>query len=216
MSSAGSAKKAVRSILGPVLALHGFERNDDRSFLRRRADLLDGIGIQFGRGAESFYLHVFVKPLADPIGRTVSGYRIGNRFQSSSVDGNDWTVSAENDVDSIFRSIASLAVSVALPYLDSIEGLRDYVVEAASDVNYRARLHNFDLAVALAGLGKVNKVVQICEETMKLMSTENPLEKDERERIYSLSAQLRAAATQGRIVALLDGWRDSELHPGIT
>jgi len=212
MSLIASAKKAVRQILGKGLAKEGFLSFDDRTFLRHRGDLVDGVGIQFGRGAESFYLHYFVKMAADLVNDNPGSYRIGTRLQASEVGENDWVVVDGITVDEVFRRITATAEGRALPYFESVSGVRDYVVEVSCDVNYRARLTNFDLAIALATLGRTNKVIQICEETMQAVSQADALPEDNRKRVCAYATELRSAATQGKFINILDKWKNESLR----
>jgi hypothetical protein len=207
LSSIASAKKAVREILGKSLRMEGFMSFGDRTFLRRRGDILDGVGVQFGRGAESFYLHYFIKLVADPVNDNPSAYRIGTRLQASEAGANDWVVEGEISVQEVFRRLTATAIEVAIPYFESVSSIRDYVVEVACDVNYRARLTNFDLAIAMAALGRINKVIQLCEETMQAVSQANSLPEEERKRIYTYAAELRSAATQGHLIKVLEQWK---------
>lgn len=207
-----TAKQACRDILGTALINEGFARFDDRTYLRRRGDVLDGVGVQFGRGAESFYLHYYTKLIADPVNDKVDAYRIGTRLQASEPGISDWVVSDGCDVDEVFRRISQTAIERALPYFDAVSTVRDYVIEVACDVNYRARLTNFDLAIALALLGRKNRVIQICEETLQVMGRAEALSEAERQRVAGHAVALRSAMTQGQSTVLLDEWSAAAIH----
>lgn len=206
------AKKAAKKILGQALSEIGFIGFGDRAFVRVRGDLIDCVGVQFGRAAECFYLHFSVKLAADPIDKDFSSYRIGKRVRESDVGRESWVVFSNKTIDDIFCDMAGVALVEGQKYFSSISDVRDYVVEVACDVNSSARLYEFDLAVALAHLNKKNKVIQICEQTMKVMSSAGVLPDDERQRIYSLAAKLRSAATQDQFEELLSAWRGSKLE----
>lgn len=206
--SPAAVNKAIRKAVEPLLLDHGFIKHSERRYIRERGELVDCVAIQLGRGNESFYLHHSISLASDMVLASDLAYRVGGRLQEG-VDGNSWIIGTGNQIDDVLQSICRTIKECSLAFFESVAGVRDFVIELASDVNHRSRLFHFDLAIALAILGRKNRVIQLCEETMFTARSTDALPEEERRRIYELAVLLREAVTKGAHQELLGRWRNS-------
>ena len=202
-------RKLLRRLLLPEVTARGFvARKDGFGWFRVRGEFVDVFSVQVGRSASSLYLHYFVNLVANSVADSLHGYRVGHRLDRHPGTGTIWVADSEEELDRIVVSIWDAVETYAIPFLDGIRDLRDYVIEIVCDVNERP--FEFDLMLALAGLGKTNKVYWMCQSTLEHLS--NGAEGGELDALRDATVKLREAVQGGEIGELLRGWRRTKLE----
>ena len=75
-------KNAVRNVIEPALAVHGFVRAKEKDFYRVRGSLIDAITFGFGRwGSEVLYIYYSVHLVEDPVTSPYT-YHAGDRLSA--------------------------------------------------------------------------------------------------------------------------------------
>lgn len=204
-------RKIAAKLLLPRIAGSNFiATKDGLGGFRVRGDFVDVIGLQIGGGAESVYLHYFMNLIADPFADTLNSYRVGKRLKRHPSTELLWHADSEDEMFSVMESVTSASVDCAIPFFDQVEELRDFVVEIVADP--QRRLYDFDLAIALAGLGYSNKVYWICESVLEKMASEGNLGDEDASRRAHCAKTLRSAAQSGRMKQVLADWRQKKLR----
>jgi len=197
-------RKLLKRLLLPELTARGFTaRKDGFGWFRVRNEFIDVISVQVGRGPDSLYLHYFVNLVANPVADSLHGYRVGHRLDRHPESGAIWVADSEEELSMIIASVWSAVEACALPFVDGITDLRDYVVEIVSDVNERP--FDFDLMVALAGLGKFNKVYWMCQGALDRLPRD--IEGGELGELRDATVKLRQAVEAEETGELLREWR---------
>lgn len=201
----------LRKQLDALLGGHGFKRQKALAASRIRDVFVDSVAIQVGRGA--LYIHHHVNLLADPTkAGDFSGYRVGERLHRNPHTGSQWILPAEGSMGDVVSDIIKVVEEFSLSFFSEVSTIERFVVELVSDVNYRARLSELDLAIALAMLGKRNKAIQICEEN-SVRLRERVSEGDvAASRIVQYCADLRSAYANGNVDELIADWAGANMR----
>lgn len=207
--------KIISSIFILEFKSYGFQQvKRTHSCFRIRKDFVDVLSIQIGRTG-TFYLHYFINLLADPIVNTLDSYRVGERINKHPQTEIPWNYETIEEVKIHIESITDVTKCNVLPYFESISSYKDYAIEIISDVNYKKRSVDLDLAISLASLNKFNKVFWLCDDDINtLLSTEDYESIDEYEKNIQLLKHLRYAAkcnSKEEINHLLDTWKQDKL-----
>jgi hypothetical protein len=211
MASAAQISRQLEKRMAGVLGPHGFVRFEPRSLVRVRVPFLDVVSVQLGPAAESFQLHQHVHLLANRAELSLNAYRVGSRLLRDPISDVEWVVTDERPIGSVLDSIECTIGSCSLEFFGRVSDLRDYVLEVACDTNPAARLHQFDLALALAALGRRDRVLQLCEEMKHAVRTREGLTPSNVALWIDCADLLSGAVRNARVNELIDEWSRSRL-----
>lgn len=194
---------AITQQLAPVLAEAGFKRTQPKHFMSVSGDLIRHVGFQMSQwGEQSFYLHLYVNTMLDPLGNLHS-YRVGRRLQSDPEGKVPWEAATEDAATSAVESVVKTLQGGELAWLSSVRTLRDYVIEFIA--NPQTTADDFELALVLAREGYTNRARWSAEKLLceGQGSEESATRRERRARAKLLQLAIRDET----IDSLLESWR---------
>ena len=190
--------RAITAELKPILEADGFFRRHPKCFVRVRGDLVDVLSFQVSQyGSRLFYVHHFCNLLPDPNWESViAGYQVGNRLSAKNGDGTDWIGDSEENANVAMGSVVRAYEMTIRPWFETIPDVRNWIVEYIG--TGRSSVRAFDMAVALALIGKKNRSWWIlCDLIDNATGKKNK----------ALLTQFQDAVSENRFDTLFEDWR---------
>lgn len=179
------------------------------SCFRIRENIVDVLAIQLG-STGSMNLHYFMNLISDPHAKTLESYRVGHRMQRHPETDVLWYSDTESQAIDHLNSLFDATKVAAIPFFDSVINYKDYAVEIICDLNKKK--FSLDLAVALAGCYKYDKVYWLCDDDINALASDE--ESGSRDELLKNMKMLRHAAhlhDKKKVDDLLSAWKQEKL-----